>query len=609
MCGIFGYIGGEDSHQRVKLGLEGLAYRGYDSAGIVSVVNNKFEENKCVGHPEELLDLDIESNLSIGHNRWATHGAPSALNAHPHFSNDGKIALVHNGIIENYYEISDFLEKNNFSFYSDTDTELIPNLIQYYMGNLNIVDATIAAMNDIRGAYAMAFIHINHPEKIIIARLGSPVCVGRDASGGIYVSSDAGALPQSVKEVMDIGDGKLVVADSCGSVVVKNLEGNTLEHKFEEAEIKEKNYTIGSFNHFLEKEIFEQPIYLRNAISGRVNIDKKIIKLSGISGHIQSILDAEEIIYTGCGSAYYAACIGAQSMESVARKRVRVMPAGDLKYYNPVINEKTVLIAVSQSGETADTIGCIKMAKNHGATTLGVVNVVNSTISRMVDSGIYIRAGEEVSVASTKSVINQMMAMISLAVLVGSKRDLSELEYESLISELHCLPNMIDKVLLESGMIEEIAKKYANYSNMLCIGRGALEHIAKEAALKIKEISYIHAEGYSAAELKHGPLALIDENMPTLAMVASGPMEGKMLSNIREIKSRGGAVIGVVSSDVSKETRRVLDEIIEVPACSNKLLEPLLFLVPCQLFSYFLAKENGRCIDRPRNLAKSVTVE
>jgi len=610
MCGIFGYIGGDNSHQEVKLGLERLAYRGYDSAGIVSIVNNKFEENKCLGHPEELLDSDIKSNLSIGHNRWATHGEPSVLNAHPHFSNDKKIALVHNGIIENYCEINKFLKKNGFSFYSDTDTELIPNLIQHYMKNLDIVDATIAAMNHIRGAYAMVFVHIDYPNQINVARLGSPVCLGRSDSGSICISSDTNSLPLSTKEVMTIDDGKLVIANSDGNIIVKNLEGNTLEHKFETASIKkEKNYEIGDFSHFLEKEIYEQPIYLRNALSGRVNLDKGLIKLSGISDYIEDILNAEDIIYTGCGSAYYAACIGAQAMESIARKRVRAMSAGELKYYNPVMNEKTVLIAISQSGETADTIGCIKMAKNHGVTTLGVINVVNSTISRMVDAGVYIRAGEEVSVASTKSVTNQIVTMLSLAILVGSKKDLSILRYESLISELHSLPNIIDTILTEDNKIQRIAKKYANYNNVLCIGRGYLKHVAKEAALKIKELSYIHAEGYSAAELKHGPLALIDKSVPTLALITSGPMEEKMLSNIREIKSRGGKVIGIVNSDVSKETKKVLDDIIEIPSCSNKMLNSLTFLVPCQLLSYYLARENGHHIDRPRNLAKSVTVE
>jgi len=607
MCGIFGYLGTKDSYKIVREGLEKLSYRGYDSAGIVSVGGPGFIENKCVGHPEKLSESGPKSKLSIGHNRWATHGSPTKLNSHPHFSNDRKIALVHNGIIENYAHLKAHLQAEGFVFYSETDSELIPNLIQFYSKVLPLDQAIMAALKVIRGAYAIVFVHIDWPNKIFAARLGSPVCIGKDSDGGIYISSDFGSLPSEANNVITMGDNRIATVEFGGGTNIASLDGEMMEAVFEKVDLEVASYSLGSFNHFLEKEIFEQADYIRNALTGRVGSDD--IKIGGIANSVDNILNAEEIIYTGCGSAFLAAQIGAFAMETIARKRVRAIPAGELKYYNAVVNDKTVLIAVSQSGETADTIGCIKAFKKHGAHTIGIINVPNSTISKMVDSGTYIRAGKEVSVASTKAVMNQIVAMVSIAGMIGSKKDFSALSYERFISELKSIPSKVEKITSDISKIKDISKIYSKYDNMLFIGRGMNEMVAKEAALKVKEISYIHAEGYSAAELKHGPLALITPDMPTVAIVQSGPMEEKMISNIREVKARGGIVIGIVEDSCSKELKNILDNIIEVPSCLNESLKPMVFLVPCQLLAYYLAVHRGCDVDMPRNLAKSVSVE
>ena len=607
MCGIFGYIGSKKSYNIVRDGLERLSYRGYDSAGIVSVGNSEFIENKCVGHPDKLSGNGPESSVSIGHNRWATHGAPTILNSHPHISNDGKIALVHNGIIENYAHLKMHLQSEGFNFYSETDSELIPNLIQFYSRVLPLDQAIMAALKVIRGAYAIVFVHLDFPNKIFAARLGSPVCVGKDDDGNAYISSDFGSLPGEVSNVITLADNRVASIEMGGEIRGVSLDGDLVTADFEKVDLESASYSIGEYDHFLQKEIFEQSDYVRNALTGRARDDE--IKLAGISSSIDRLIHANEIIYTGCGSAFLSAQIGAFAMETIARKRVRVIPAGELKYYNAVVDSGTVLISVSQSGETADTIGCIKTFKKHGAHTIGIINVPNSTISKMVDSGIYTRAGKEVSVASTKAVMNQVVTLISMAAMIGSKRDFAQLSYEDFIRELKFIPSRIDKITSLSGDIEKMAKKYSKYENMLFIGRGINEMVAKEAALKVKEISYIHAEGYSAAELKHGPLALICPDMPTIAIVQSGPMEEKMISNIREVKARGGIVIGIIEDSCSDELKRILDDTIEIPSCKFESIKPTLSLVPCQLFSYYLAKERGCNVDMPRNLAKSVSVE
>jgi glucosamine--fructose-6-phosphate aminotransferase (isomerizing) len=609
MCGIFGAIGKTNVYEEMRPALERLSYRGYDSAGIAAISNNSFDITKCVGHPEAIELKAVNTNISIGHNRWATHGLPSEDNAHPHVSNDNKIALVHNGIIENYLELKDFLKKLGFTFYSETDTEIIPNLIQhFYQETGDLHSAVSLSSSMMEGAYAIVFMHLDYPDDLFVVKLGSPICVGLSDSA-TYVSSDMGSLPIVTTKAVALEDNCFVKINKGGEVKTASLEGADKVLEFADIEISKDQYNLDGYNSFLEKEINEQTIYSKNVIAGRILPKEGEIRLSGIADDIGSIISADEIIFTGCGSAFLAAQIGAYSMETLARKRCRAIPAGELKYFNAVLGSKTVMISVSQSGETADTLGCIKSAKNHGALTLGIVNVPNSSIAREVSSGIHIRAGKEISVASTKAVMNQVISLISLAALVASRRDLSSRAYSTIVEDIYNIPEIISKTLSLSGEIREIATKYSNSQSMLCIGRDILEPVAKEAALKIKEISYIHAEGYSASELKHGPLALITKDMPTIAFGSSGLLEDKLLSNIMEIKSREGVVISVLDEMCTDSLKRVSDHTVLVPSTGHTHTSVIPRLVVSQLFALHLAELNKRPIDRPRNLAKSVTVE
>jgi glucosamine--fructose-6-phosphate aminotransferase (isomerizing) len=611
MCGIFGAIGNENVFYDVKPALERLSYRGYDSAGIAALDGDKFKIIKCLKHPENLEEIKFSSNVAIGHNRWATHGEPSINNAHPHLSNDKKIALVHNGIIENYSELKIFLINKGFSFYSDTDTEIIPNLIQYFYSKCNDIEEAIKfTVKEISGAYAIVFIHIDYKDKIFIVKLGSPVCIGQDSGSKTFICSDLESLPITTKTAIPIEDGKFVIVNTSKEIIVKSLSGNIDNIELKDIEIDPELHTCGKYNSFFEKEIREQVITINNAIRGRVIIDPVHIKLAGIAENIEDILKSKEVIFTGCGSALCAAQIGAFAMENMARIRSRAIAAGELKYYNPVIDKDTILIAVSQSGETADTLGCIRMAKERGAKCIGIVNVPNSAIAREVSSGIYIRAGTEVSVASTKAVTNQIMAMISMAALVASKKDLSSVSYESFILELHKLPSIIEEILEQSDGIKKIADKYKNSNSIICIGRNSLEPVAYEIALKIKELSYIHAEGYSAAELKHGPLALISIDIPTIALVGSGVIAEKILSNIREVKSRSGKVIAIIEkSECSEKIISEVDDYIVIPNISHRIISTIPYIIIGQLFALHLAELNNRAVDRPKNLAKSISVE
>jgi len=609
MCGIFGAIGQINIYDEMGLALERLSYRGYDSAGIAALQEDEFDITKCVGHPENLDRKTLSANIAIGHNRWATHGLPSTSNAHPHLSNDKKIALVHNGIIENYLELKEFLEKLKFNFYSETDTEIIPNLIQhYYKETGDLYKAIDLSSKMMRGAYAIVFMHLDFPNDLFVVKYGSPICIGVGESA-TYISSDINSLPISTKKAVALDDDRVVKVDISGNIKIHSLGGASGSLEFDDIKIPENQYILDGYNSFLEKEINEQPIYSKNVIAGRILPGDGLIKLAGISSDIDSIICADEVIFTGCGSAFLAAQIGAYAMETLARKRCRAIPAGELKYFNAVLNKKTVMIAVSQSGETADTLGCLRAAKNHGALTLGVVNVPSSSIAREVSSGIHIRAGQEVSVASTKAVTNQVISLVSLAVLVASKKDLSKRAFSNIISDLYNIPEIISKTLELSDEIRGVAKLYADKPSILCIGRDILEPVAREAALKIKEVSYIHAEGYSASELKHGPLALITENMPTIAFGSANLLEDKLLSNIMEIKSRGGPVISVLDENCGGSLKSIADHTIIVPGTSFSYTSVIPRLVVGQLFALHLADLNKRPIDRPRNLAKSVTVE
>lgn len=605
MCGIFGVVGEDKSYPEIKTGLERLSYRGYDSAGIACIQDGAFVINKTKGHPENLTDLVIESTIGIGHDRWSTHSPPTRENAHPYLSNDGKIALVHNGIIENYPEVKKFLKKKGFTFQSETDTEVIPNLIEYYSRHYSIEVAIRRAIKKIRGAYAVAFLHLDYPETIFVVRHHSPICIGI-ADGKHYISSDNVSLPKNVQEVITVDDDKIAIITK-DSITMTGFNGKEFLPESQPYNNEEDAYELGEYTSYLEKEIFEQPLYLRNAISGRICLDEHLIKLAGISQHLDVIRDADEIIFIGCGSAFLAAQVAARAMEDVGRVKSRAINAGELQYQNPVITGRTVIVAISQSGETADTLGCIKVLKDKAAVILGIVNVVGSNISKEVDSGIYIRAGREISVASTKALTNMIINCLMLAYLVG-KDKMSHLEYETFIQEIQLLPNLLEKVLLKNEEIEDLAKQFYSYDNMLCIGRGNLETIAFEGALKIKELSYIHAEGYSAAELKHGPLALICPETLTIAMVGNNLLGQKMLGNIKEVVTRSGPVLSVMST-CNEEITNISTKTFHVPNMSNIYLQGILYLGFLQLFSYHLAKARECEIDRPRNLSKSVTVE
>jgi len=611
MCGIIGIIGKNNYYSELKEMLSNISYRGYDSCGISVVYSDRFDIIKSIGHPEKLPDhIDTgDSLIGFGHDRWASHGGITEANAHPHLSNDKKISVVHNGIIENYTEIKSFLISNGYSFYSETDTEVIPNLIQYwYEKTSNIEEALNIVFSELKGAYAFVMAHLDNPEKLFLARLGSPLCIGID-SDVFYISSDIPSLPYFVKKTVVLENNKYAILEHKKNIIIKHFSGKDSTFSFEELSSVNSIYTKDGYKYFLEKEIFEQPEYIRTTLAGRVNPLLELIKLGGIESHLFKILKTQEFIFTGCGSAFYASQIGAYAMESMAKIKSKAISAGELQYYDIIADDKTSLICVSQSGETADTIGCINNFKKKNSTIIGIVNVVSSTISRMVDCGIYIRSGKEASVAATKSVTNQIINMILLAALLGSKGTMSPENYISIINELYLLPDKISKILLKSNDIRDIFNNYKNIDSMLIIGRDKLEPIAREYALKIKEISYIHAEGYSGSELKHGPLALINNIRPTIALVENNILGTKMMANIKEITSRNGQVIGIFEEGCPQDFINSVNYSLIIPSNENKILNTITFLIVGQLISLHLADLRGCSVDRPINLAKSLTIE
>ena len=611
MCGIVGILGKNNFYSELKELLSNISYRGYDSCGLTIVHSDKFEVKKIVGHPEGLPDsIDTgESTIGFGHDRWASHGGITEANAHPHLSNDKKISIVHNGIIENYIEIRNFLQQNGYTFYSETDTEVIPNLIQYWYTKCGDIEKTLnTVFSELKGAYAFVMAHLDYPGKLFLARLGSPLCIGVD-SGVFYISSDIPTLPYFIKKTVVLENSRYAILESGKNIIIKNFSGADSNFTIEELSAVQSTYTKDGYKYFLEKEIFEQPEYIRTTLAGRVNPQAELIKLGGIESHLFKLLKTDEFIFTGCGSAFYASQVGSYAMESLARVKSKAISAGELQYYDIIANDKTSLVCVTQSGETADTIGCINNFKKKGANTVGIVNVVSSTISRMVDCGVYIRSGKEASVASTKSVTNQILNMILMAAMLGSKGTMPVSQYISLINELYALPDKVSKILSKSEDIRKICEIYKDKESMLIIGRDKLEPIAKEYALKIKEISYIHAEGYSGSELKHGPLALIRDFRPTIALVENNIFGTKMMANIKEITSRGGHVIGVFEDGCSQELIESVNYSIVIPSNENKILNTITFLIVGQLISLHLADLRECSVDRPIHLAKSLTIE
>ncbi|HEY4963531.1 MAG TPA: glutamine--fructose-6-phosphate transaminase (isomerizing) [Candidatus Saccharimonadales bacterium] len=609
MCGIIGYLGNRSAVPIVVGGLKELEYRGYDSSGIAAITDDDqvlFE--KQVGRIEDLeRKLDgskLNPHLGIGHTRWATHGVPSSANSHPHSNTDKTIFVVHNGIIENYKDIRSRLEENGYTFTSETDSEVIPQLIDYYYKNLGTFKAAlIATINDLKGAYAIAVISTLDPGKMYLSRLGSPLVIGV-ADDEFVIASDANALLKHTKKVTYLDDYDVATLSKGKLDIVNIKDKNKSAPKVELIEYKSEASELGDFPNFMLKEIYEIPETMQTAIRGRALVSKNMVKLGGLDNVLSQLSHIDRIIIVGCGTSYYAGLVGEYLIEELAGIPVEVQLASEFKYRNEPISRSTCVIAVSQSGETADTIAALKKIEDFGVLKLGIVNSVGSTISRITDAGVYCHAGPEKAVASTKSFIAQVTILTLIALRLN---DGSSKLYKPVLSELEKLPKMIQAVLDQSDNIKEIAMKYKNYKDFLYIGRGYNYPSALEGAIKLKEISYIHAEGYAAGEMKHGPIAMIDASFPTVAIATNGELIDKIYSSMEEIKARSGPLIAVATVG-NKEISKLADDVIYIPD-SLEQTQPILVCVALQLFSYHMATELGRDVDKPRNLAKSVTVE
>ncbi len=608
MCGIFGYIGKREAYPIIINGLKRLEYRGYDSAGI-SVLNDKILVKKTAGKVsdlEALVNPILEGNIGIGHTRWATHGEPNTINAHPHFSGDKKIALIHNGIIENYDVLKEALILKGHVFISDTDTEVLVHLIEEIKKNekLDLFQAVRLALNEIVGAYAIAVIE-EKKDKIIVARKGSPLVIGV-GDEEYFIASDSSPIIEHTRDVVFLEEGE--IAEISSKLEVRNIENISKTPYIEELEIDLENIEKGSYSHFMLKEIFEQPKSIVETLRGRIDPLTHEIILGGIFDYQTKIQNANRIIIVACGTSWHAGLIGEYLFEDFARIPVEVEYASEFRYRNPIINDTDVVIAISQSGETADTLAAIKLAKETGCLVLGICNVVGSSIPRLTDGGIYTHAGPEIGVASTKAFTTQVTALTLMSLFLGYKKGKISLDrYREVTLELEIISKKIEETLDSDSHIQQIANIFKDATNFLYLGRGYNFPVALEGALKLKEISYIHAEGYPAAEMKHGPIALIDNNMPTVVIATKQGNYDKIVSNIQEVKSRGGKLIAVVTKGDSI-VKKIADFSIEIPETCEELT-PLLSNIPLQLLSYHIAVLRGCNVDQPRNLAKSVTVE
>ena len=617
MCGIVGYTGFQDAYDIVINGLRRLEYRGYDSAGIVlDDDNSAFKLAKTKGKVEDLVriseNLKGKSKVGMGHTRWATHGAPSDKNSHPHLSNNKKIALIHNGIIENYDTIKTMLLGKGFTFQSDTDTEVLVNLIQYFMDidtTLSFPEAVRSALNEVYGAYAITVMHDDFPGLLVCARLGSPLAIGL-GDKEYFIASDASPFVEFTKEAIYLEEGHMATVSLENGVEIRSIKNNEkITPAIQELKISLEQIEKGGYEHFMLKEIFEQPKSIHDTMRGRLLVDEGIIKMAGIWDHLERINKAERIIIIACGTSWHAGLIGEYLIEEFARVPVEVEYASEFRYRNPIITNKDVVIAISQSGETADTMEAIKLAKERGAFVYGICNVVDSSIARITDAGSYTHAGPEIGVASTKAFTAQLTILSLIALKLGKHNgNLSNAEFMRLITELDTLPKKIEDVLANTHQItQDIAREFVDAANFLYLGRGYNYPAALEGALKLKEISYIHAEGYPAAEMKHGPIALIDENMPIVIIAPKKGHYDKIVSNVQEIKARKGKVIAVVNKG-DEQVASMADYIIEIPEISE-CFSPIVASVPRQLLAYYIAVYRGANVDQPRNLAKSVTVE
>jgi glutamine---fructose-6-phosphate transaminase (isomerizing) len=608
MCGIVGYVGPRVATPLLVEGLKRLEYRGYDSAGIAIMNGAGVETVKEAGKISRLESLlaanPVAGTTGIAHTRWATHGSPNQVNAHPHMSQDGTIAVVHNGIIENATTLRQMLERRGYVFRSETDTEVLAHLIQaFFDGNLE--DAVMQALRQVEGAYGIAVISSVDSHKIVAARKGSPLLVGL-GDNEYFVASDVSAILAHTRQVVYLDDGEMAVLDRSGYRVI-DLQAATVEKAVSKIDWDLGQIERGGFSHFMLKEIFEQPQTIANTMRGRLLSDEGTSKLGGLNLTDDELLSFDNVVITACGTSWHAALIGEHMIEELTRVPVEVEYASEFRYRNPIINERTLCIVISQSGETADTLAAMREAKRRGARTLGIVNVVGSTIAREADGGIYIHAGPEIGVASTKAFTSQVVALLLFTLKLGRLRDLSILRGREIIAALRALPGQIQQIIDRAPAVEELAQEFRRSQNFLYLGRGYNFPVALEGALKLKEISYIHAEGYPAAEMKHGPIALIDDQMPVVFIAPHDFVFDKIVSNVQEVKARNGRVIAITSRDEPALKGRI-DAEIRIPETLD-LLMPVLASVPLQLLAYYIAVKRGTNVDQPRNLAKSVTVE
>jgi glucosamine--fructose-6-phosphate aminotransferase (isomerizing) len=608
MCGIIGYIGMRGATPLLLEGLKRMEYRGYDSAGVAVMNGSGVETRKAAGKISQLerslATSPVEGDLGIGHTRWATHGVPNECNAHPHVDCKGDIAVVHNGIIENSGTLRKGLEARGHEFASETDTEVIAHLIEEtFDGNLE--DAVIEALWQIEGTYGIAVVSSRDKNKIVAARKGSPLLLGL-GDGEYYVASDVSAILAQTREVVYLDDGDVAVVTRDGYTIL-NQRAQQLERGVSKIDWDLDQIERGGFDHFMLKEIFEQPATVENAMRGRLLPDQGTSKLGGLNMTDEELLKFDNILITACGTSWHSALIGEHMLESLARIPVEVEYASEFRYRNPVVTDKTLCIVISQSGETADTLAAMREAKSRGARTYGIVNVVGSTIARESDGGIYVHAGPEIGVASTKAFTSQVIALLLFTLKLARLRNLSMVDGKEIIEELQKLPAKIQNVLDRAPEIEKIAEEFKNAQNFLYLGRGYSFPTALEGALKLKEISYIHAEGYPAAEMKHGPIALIDEKMPVVFVTPHDSVFDKVVSNVQEVKARGGRVIAITTRD-EEALEGKLDYEFRIPETKD-MLTPVLASVPLQLLAYYIAVKRGANVDQPRNLAKSVTVE
>lgn len=615
MCGIVGYIGTKDAYPIIIKGLKRLEYRGYDSAGLALFDGEKFISSKTKGKVSDLEAKAEEENtfkgsMGIGHTRWATHGVPNDVNSHPHFSNSGELVIIHNGIIENYEPLKKELISRGYTFKSDTDTEVLVNLIEDVQKNkgVRLGKAVQIALNQVVGAYAICVMDIKKPNEIVAARLGSPLAIGV-GEGEYFIASDASPFIEYTNNAIYLEDEEMAVIRLHKPLKIRKIKDDKLVSPYiQELQLNLEQIEKGGYDHFMLKEIYEQPEVIRDTFRGRLLTDQALIKMAGIEDHLEKFKNAKRILIVACGTSWHAGLVGEYMIEEFSRIPVEVEYASEFRYRNPIINSDDIVIAISQSGETADTLAAIKLAKEKGAFVFGVCNVVGSSISRESHAGAYTHAGPEIGVASTKAFTTQITVLALIALrLAKANGTMSQSDYLRNLVELELIPEKVQEALVENENILEISKVYKDATNCLFLGRGFNFPVALEGALKLKEISYIHAEGYPAAEMKHGPIALIDENMPVIVIAPQQNHYDKVVSNIQEIKARSGKIIAIVTKgDV--QVRALADHVIEIPS-STEALTSILATIPLQLLSYHVAVLRGTNVDQPRNLAKSVTVE